>query len=105
MTVKRNRPTLTVTIDAEINDRLRALVGRLPGATLSVLLDELLAASLPLFEDMAESMSRSTRPDGSVDEAQAQEHIAAALGARILRAVGMPQPEVQDTVKGGGTTT
>ena len=101
----RNRPTLTVTIDADINDRLRALVDLLPGATLSVLLDELLGAALPLYEDMAASLTQSKRPDGSVDEAKAQEDIAAKLGMRILRAAGLPLPEVQDTSRGGDTAT
>ncbi len=100
----RNRPTLTVTIDAELDARLRALVERLPGATLSVLLDELLEAVLPLYEDMADGMIRAKRPDGSMDEVKAQDHIAAAIGSRILRAAGLPLPEVQDTWKGGDTT-
>jgi hypothetical protein len=98
----RNRPTLTVTIDPEVNDRLRALVEALPGATLSVLLDELLEASLPIYEDMATAMALAKRPDGSVDENEARELVGAAIGARILRATGVGvQDTLPRTTKGG----
>lgn len=96
---------LTVTIDPDLNDRLRALVSLLPGATLSGVHDELMAAALPMYEDMAESMIDAKRPDGSLDEEKAQEQIAARLGMRMLRAAGLPLPEVQDTSEGGGTAT
>lgn len=121
---KRVRPTLTVTIDPQVHDRLRALVDALPGATLSVLLDELLVAALPIFEDMAAAVRGA---DG--DEQAAQDTLAALIGARILRATGVPFPgdleaqrearldaayrgenpyrkaPVQDTPKRGETTT
>jgi hypothetical protein len=102
MATKRNRPSLTVTIDPDVNDRVRALVSKLPGATLAGVMDELLEAALPLYEDMADALVRAKRPDGSMDEDQARELVGAAIGARILRATGIGvQDTLPPTTKGG----
>jgi hypothetical protein len=88
----RHRPSLSLTLDPEVERRLRALADTIPGANLSQLVDELLLASLPLYEDMAQAFVQSMKAGGEVDEARAEELFSAAIGARILKATGMPIP-------------
>lgn len=102
MAKKRNRPTLTVTIDPDVHERLRSLVDQLPGATLSVLLDELLIAALPIFEDMAAAIRGAQAMEGGYDESVAQDTLAALIGARILRASGLTVQDTSTSPEKGG---
>lgn len=90
----RNRPTLTVTIDADVMLRLRALVEGLPGSSLSLLVEELLEAALPTYEGMLEAINEARGSDGTVDEAKARRLAAANIGAWVTRAIG---EQLQDT--------
>jgi hypothetical protein len=83
----RHRPTLNLTVDPDLDARLRALVARLPGATLSRTVDELLTASLPLFEDMADALDEARGIDGEVDERRALQLLTAAIGTRVAAAI------------------
>lgn len=81
----RKRPTLTVTIDAERYARLRALVGQVPGGSLSGIVDDLLGMSLPVMEEMVAAYVAARRLDGSYDEAAVQRRIEAYIGATLLK--------------------
>lgn len=80
---------MSLTLDPDINARVRALVAKMPGATISGVVDELLGASLPLYEDMADAMLAARDADGVMNEAAAKDAIGAAIGARIVRAIGL----------------
>lgn len=90
----RNRPTLTVTIDADVMLRLRDLADGLPGSSLSHLVEELLVAALPTYEGMLEAMLEARGSDGVVDEGKARRLAGAFIGARVARAI---DDELQDT--------
>jgi hypothetical protein len=92
-----------VTLDPELRARVVALAAALPGATISGVMDELLQASLPIFEDVAAAMRGATGAEG-LDEAAAQDTLAALIGSRILRAAGLDVQDNRDT-SGGGVTT
>jgi hypothetical protein len=95
----RNRPTLTVTIKAAHMERLRALVGRLPakGANLSGIVDEMLALTLPMFENAAEAYQAALRPDGTTDDDVMRDRFAAYLGQQMLRMVHNSDDEEDET--------
>jgi hypothetical protein len=83
----RKRPTLTVTISAGHMERLRKLVGRLPGkrSNLSGVVDEMLGMTLPMLEHAAAAFEEALRPDGSTDDDLMRDRMAAYLGQQILR--------------------
>jgi hypothetical protein len=74
---------LNVTIARGLRERMAVLVDRMPGANLSQLAEELIAASLPLYEGMAESIISARREDGTVDERVAHQLVAARIGKII----------------------
>lgn len=90
---RRNRPSLTVTIDPELDRRLRALVELLPGSSLSIVVDELLTAALPTYEGMAQAIHEARSADGLVDEARARRLAGAFIGSMVARAI---EGELQD---------
>lgn len=81
----RRRPTLTVTIDAEHMRRLKVVVGKMPGGKLSALVDEMVGMTLPIFEEVVDAFQKARRPDGSLDEAMAQERVEAYLGSMMFK--------------------
>lgn len=95
----RRRPTITVTIETELRDRLDALVARMPGSNRSALIGEVLEAGLPLYEQMADAMESTRRADGSLDESRARDQLAQWAGAQLL---GL-QDKNEDSSKGGGS--
>lgn len=102
----RTRPTLTVTIDPDIFARLRSVVDRLPGGNLSRLVDEMLAAALPPFEDMAAALDQARGVDGEVNEQRALELVTAAIGSRIAQVLAATAHNADAlTVKGGEDAT
>jgi predicted DNA-binding protein len=84
--IKRDRPQVSATLEFETHERVRTLVEQLPGATLSGVLNELIEASLPIYEDMAAAMLAAKRPDGSMDERKAKRDVSARVAARLVRA-------------------
>jgi hypothetical protein len=78
---------MNVTIPAELRKRLDALAAQMPGGNLSVLVEELVSASLPLYENMAGALLDARRPDGVVDEKVAQRNVALRIGKMIADAL------------------
>ncbi|MBW7856699.1 MAG: hypothetical protein H3C44_10650 [Ignavibacteria bacterium] len=82
--VKRKRPVLTVTLDAEVIARLREAQRLLPGSSLSGIVSELLQMSLPLVEGMIAALREARRDDGTVDDDRAKDSLARWAGAQLL---------------------
>jgi hypothetical protein len=82
----RKRPTLTVTISADHMERLRRLVGRLPGkrSNLSGVVDEILGLTLPMLEHAADAFEAALQPDGSRDDQVMRDRFATYLGQQLL---------------------
>jgi hypothetical protein len=101
----RTRPVLTVTIDADRLRRLRRLTSRIPGAKASAVVDEMLKLTLPIWEEVADAFEAARRADGTADEAMAQKHVEAYLGAMLLKFMaGQHDPE-NPFAKGGEDST
>jgi hypothetical protein len=83
--MSRRRPMMTVTIEPATRARLDALVAAFPSATLSGLVEELLLAALPPFEQVAEAIRTSLTESGELDEDAAKAHMSAWIGAQIVR--------------------
>jgi hypothetical protein len=82
--VKRKRPVLTVTVDADVKARVQALAAEIPGGTVSGVVGELLAMTLPMMESVIGVMRAAQREDGSLDEAVARERMGAWIGTQVL---------------------
>lgn len=82
--VKRVRPVLTVTMDPDLLERLYTVHAALPGATLSGVVEELMEASLPMFEAMVAALQEAKGDDGVVDDDRAKDAIAKWAGAQLL---------------------
>lgn len=81
---KRVKPRISLTLDPEVYGRLRAVRDRIPGASLSGVVNELLAVSLPVMEEMAKALRESQREDGTIDEVRARDGLARWAGAQLL---------------------
>jgi hypothetical protein len=82
---KRKRPTLTVTMDADLRRRLFGLAATIPGATVSGIVEEAMKATLPLFEGAAEAIQLARRPDGTIDDDLARREMSAFIGSQLLQ--------------------
>ena len=91
---------LTVTVEPEIRERIDAVVEAMPGSTLSGLVEQLLLASLPAFEQVAVAVQASRDEAGVVDEAAATEHMANWVGRQLLKLASGPDALYNTT--GGG---
>jgi hypothetical protein len=74
-----------VTVDVDLKQRLFATAERIPGATVSGILRELLKVGLPIFEQVAEVMTETTREDGTLDRELAQERMGQWIGVQMLK--------------------
>jgi hypothetical protein len=81
---KRIRPILTVTVDPETKARIRALAAKIPGGTLSGVVEELVKTTLPMMEAAVQVMHDSKRSDGTLDEVAARERMGAWIGTQLL---------------------
>ena len=99
---ERKRPSLTFTLDPEHVGRLRALVDRMPGATVSRLVDDALSWSLPVLEEIADAYYAARRPDGSHSDQVFRERIGAFLAVNIAKVLQGTTPENTD---GGDAST
>lgn len=84
---------MNVTIPHELRQRLDALAAQMPGGNLSVLVEELISASLPLYENMAASLIEATGPDGRLDERIAQRNVALRIGKMIADSLPVAQDD------------
>lgn len=84
MSIKRERPAVTVTLDPEVRRRILAVAEALPGATFSGVIDELAQMSLPAMEAMVSVLQESRSEDGVVDEERAKDALARWAGAQLL---------------------
>jgi hypothetical protein len=81
---KRKRPLLTVTVDAELKRRLKAVTKQIPGATLSGVVGELLKVTVPMIEEVVGVMVKARQADGSIDDDAARQGMAAWIGTKVL---------------------
>jgi hypothetical protein len=85
MPAPRVRPTINITIRADLLERVDALVDKLPGANRSQITDELIEASLPLYETMAEALIGARDERGNVDESKAKDRAAQGIAAIVRK--------------------
>jgi hypothetical protein len=83
-TPKRKRPTLTCTVEAEVKARLVEVVRKIPAATLSGMVNEMLKMTLPVMEAVVSIVESAKREDGTLDEVVARERMAAYIGTHVL---------------------
>lgn len=81
---KRLRPRISVTLDPAVYGQLRRVQGSLPGANLSGVVNEALAVSLPLFEEMSKAMRSAVKEDGDLDDQRVRDELAKWAGAQLL---------------------
>lgn len=104
MAQPRHKPKLSVTLDSGTEARLRKLHERMPGSNLSGIVDELLIASLPMFEAMADALEAARGDDGVVDEGRAKDRLAHWAGAQLLKGIGLQLAPLSDTDEEGAET-
>lgn len=85
--VHRDRPAVNITLKPELLERVDALVSRLPGATRSAVMDELVEASLPLYESMAEALIGARDEHGNIDESKAKDRAAQGIASIVRKSL------------------
>lgn len=79
-----NRPGISIRLDAATLHRLDALVSLLPGSTRTAVLEEVLLAGLPLYEEMAQAIIAARDERGVVDDQRARDAMAMWAGQQLL---------------------
>jgi predicted alpha/beta-hydrolase family hydrolase len=87
---------MTVTVEPETRARIDALVEGFPAATMSGVVEELLVAALPAFEQVLEAIQASRDEAGELDEAAAKAHMSAWVGGQIMK-IAAGDPDVYNT--------
>lgn len=81
---QRTRPRVTLSLDPVNVARLKRTVAGIPGGTMSGVVDEMLSAMLPQFEQLVEALQSARRDDGSFDEARGRDALAHWAGQQML---------------------
>jgi hypothetical protein len=81
---KRTRPTLTITVDADVKGRLFAVAKKIPGGTVSGVVGEMLKLTLPMMESVVGILEAARREDGTLDEGVARDGMAAYIGTQLI---------------------
>lgn len=89
---------MTVTVEPETRARIDALVAGLPAATMSGVVEELLVAALPAFEQVLEAIQASRDESGDLDEEAAKAHMSAWIGGQIMK-MAAGDPDVYNTTR------
>lgn len=82
---KRRRPTIHITISRENLDALDQLQATIPGMSRSGIVDELLALSLPSFQEIASLIEATRTESGDLDTARARDALAMWTGQQLLK--------------------
>jgi hypothetical protein len=96
---KRKRPTLSITVDANVRHRLFVMARKLPGGTVSGVVGEMLTLLLPVMEDVVQMLEDARRADGRLDVEQYRDRMAAYVGTTLIKMYdtqGVLEPREED---------
>lgn len=80
----RKRPTMSISIDPEVHERVKRLTATLPGASVSGVVNEALSMSLPMMEKVAESMHAARTATGETDYEKANRLVAEWIVGQVM---------------------
>lgn len=75
MPENRNRKRVNITLSPDVHERVKALVQRLPGGTVSAVIEESLESMLPMMEMAADAMLKHGKDTKEAREAFATEFV------------------------------